>query len=147
MPKFRSINDILDFAIGQEHEAHEFYVELARRVSKPDFRELIKGFAIEEQRHAIRLEAIKAGDAEFVNEEVRSFDVSVAAEDRKPHAEMNYADLLRIAISKEKAAHRLYSNLASVMGKQEFRDALLGLAKEEAQHQLTLEIEYDWVAF
>jgi len=146
MPKFRSIGDILDFAIGQEHEAHDFYVELAQHVSKPDLRELIRGFAIDEQQHAIRLEAIKAGDTGFIKEDVGSLDVSVAEEDGKPHAGMNYADLLVIAMGREKAAFRLYTNLASVAKKRELRDTLLGLAREEAQHKLTLEIEYDWVA-
>jgi len=49
-------------------------------------------------------------------------------------------------MGREKAAFRLYTNLASVAKKRELRDTLLGLAREEAQHKLTLEIEYDWVA-
>jgi len=146
MPRFRSIGDILDFAIGEENEAHDFYMDLAQHVGKPDLRELIVGFAVDEQQHAIRLEAIKAGDAGFIKEDVGSLDVSVAEEDGRPHTDMNYADLLVIAMNKEKAAFRLYTNLASVAEKREFRDTLLDLAREEAQHKLTLEIEYDWVA-
>jgi rubrerythrin len=146
MPKFRSINDILDFAIVQEHEAHDFYVDLAQRVTKPDLRRLIEGFAIDEQQHAIRLEAIKAGEATFITEDIGSLDLAETAHEARPNAEMNYADLLVIAMKREKASFRLYTNLASIAAKPEHRDALLGLAKEEAQHKLTLEIEYDWVA-
>lgn len=146
MPRFHSINDILDFAIGQENEAHDFYVDLAQRVSKIDLRELIKGFAIDELQHAIRLQAIKAGAAAFIEEDIGSLDVAEPVQDAQPNAEMNYADLLMVAMKKEKAAFRLYTNLASIAKKQEYRDTLLGLAKEEAQHKLTLEIEYDWVA-
>ena len=40
MPKFRSVSDILDFAIRKEDEAHEFYLNLAQ----------------EEARHKLRLE-------------------------------------------------------------------------------------------
>jgi rubrerythrin len=47
-------------------------------------------------------------------------------------------------MKKEKAAFRIYTNLASITTNERFRDTLLGLAREEAQHKLRLEIEYDW---
>ena len=146
MPRFRSINDLLDFAIVQENEAHDFYVDLARRVSRPDLRRLIEGFAIDEQQHALRLEAIKAGEATLITEEIGSLEIAETVHDARPSAEMNYADLLVIAMKREKASFRLYTNLASIAEKDELRETLLGLAREEAQHKLTLEIEYDWVA-
>ncbi|UCD49993.1 MAG: ferritin family protein [Phycisphaerales bacterium] len=146
MPRFRSINDILDFAIVRENEAHDFYVDLAQRVTKRDLRELIKGFAIDEQQHAIRLEAIKAGEATFIREDVGGLEIAETVHEAKPEAKMDYADLLIIAMNREKAAFRLYTDLASIAPEDRLRDTLLSLAREEAQHKLTLEIEYDWVA-
>ena len=147
MPRFHSINDILDFAIGQENEAHDFYMGLARRVHDPDLRDVIKGFAVDELQHGIRLQAIQAGETAFDEDEVGSLNVAETVQDVEPAPEMSYTDLLVIAMKKEKAAFRLYTNLASITKQQEFRDTLLNLAQEEAQHKLRLEIEYDWAAF
>ena len=147
MPKFRSAADILDFAIAQEDEAHEFYTNLAEQVSDAGLRETIKRFAIDELQHGIRLQAIKAGQATFIEDEVGSLDIAETAAEVEPHPQMSYADLLVIAMKKEKAAFRLYTNLASIAKDKDCRDTLLGLAKEEAQHKLRLELEYDWIAY
>lgn len=144
MPKFKSVQDILDFAIKQEMEAHDFYMNLTEIVVDEDLREAVKGFAIDELQHRIRLEAIKAGEVGFIQERVGSLDVGEAAPEIGPNADMSYADLLLIAMNKEKAAFRIYTNLASVTKDPALQETLLGLANEEAQHKLRLEIEYDW---
>jgi rubrerythrin len=144
MPKFRSVQDILDFAITQEVEAHRFYVGLAKMVVDTDLRKTIQGFAVDELQHRIRLEAIKAGQVGFIDEEVGSLGVAETVPETEPSGRMSYADLLVIGMKKEKAAFRIYTNLASIATNPRFRNTLLGLAKEEAQHKLRLEIEYDW---
>ncbi len=144
MPRFQSARDVLDFAIAREDEAHDFYVRLAKIVSKPDLRETIAGFAIDEWQHKLRLEAIKAGEVAFIEGEIGSLGVAEGVKEIEPHPEMTYRDLLVVAMTKEKAAFRLYTNLASIAGSPELRETLLGLAQEEAQHRLRLEIEYDW---
>jgi len=144
MPRFGSVQDILDFAIGQEIKAHDFYTSLAETVIDVDLRETIKGFAIDEVQHRIRLEAIRAGEIGFIDDEVGSVDGAETAPEVEPRAEMSYVDLLAIAMKKEKAAFRIYTILASITTNERFRDTLLGLAREEAQHKLRLEIEYDW---
>jgi rubrerythrin len=144
MPTFNSVGDILDFAIAREAQSHEFYVRLASRVARPDVRQVIRNFAIDELQHKLRLEAIKAGKASFLDEEVGDLGITETVAEVTPEPEMSYADLLVFAMKREKAAFRLYTNLASVAGRTEYRDTLLKLAQEEAQHKLRLEIEYDW---
>jgi hypothetical protein len=46
MGKFGSVNEVLDFAIGREVEAHEFYVELAGMVEKPQMVKVLSDLAI-----------------------------------------------------------------------------------------------------
>jgi rubrerythrin len=138
---------MLDFAIRQEDQAHNFYMDLAQRVDDADLRDVLKGFAVDELQHGIRLQAIRAGETAFDEDEVGSLNVAETVHDVVPTPEMSYSDLLVIAMKKEKAAFRLYTNLASIATKEAFRDTLLSLAKEEAQHKLRLEIEYDWTAF
>jgi len=144
MPRFHSADDILDFAIAREDQAHDFYVELAARARKGDVRAALQDFAIDELQHRIRLEAIKAGETAFLDEEVGSLDISETVAESTAHPDMSYVELLVIAMHREKAAFRLYTNLASIARTTQQRDTLLGLAREEAQHKLRLEIEYDW---
>ena len=46
-------------------------------------------------------------------------------------------------MKKEKAAYRLYLDLAAVGEDEELTDMFLSLAQEEAKHKLRFEIEYD----
>lgn len=147
MPRFKSVGDILDFAIAREIEAHDLYVGLAGLVTKPELRGAVEGFALDEVRHRIRLEAVKAGEMVFTDDEVGNLHIAESVKEVRPHPEMSYTDLLVVAMTKEKAAFRLYTNLASIAKEQALRDMLLKLAQEEAGHKLRLEIEYDWATF
>ena len=57
--------------------------------------------------------------------------------------ELDYQGVLILAMKKEKAAFRLYSDLAARTDDAEIQALLLGLAQEEAKHKLRFEIEYD----
>jgi rubrerythrin len=144
MPTFRSAKEVLDFAIAKEVEAHDFYVRLAGLVADPNLRTVIEGFAVDEFQHSIRLQAIKAGEVAFISERIGSLGVAEKAREIEPYPDMTYSDLLLVAMAREKSAFRIYTNLASIASDTEIRRTLLGLAQEEAQHKLRLEIEYDW---
>jgi rubrerythrin len=147
MADFESIDDILDFAIAREIQAHDFYVYLAGRVTVPEVRMVIQQFAVEELQHRVRLEAIKAGDTAFADDEVGSLGIADRIPDVQPHADMTYAELLIVAMNREKTAFLIYTHLASLARMNESRETLLRLAQEEAQHKLRLEIEYDLATF
>jgi rubrerythrin len=46
-------------------------------------------------------------------------------------------------MKQEKAAFRLYTDLAASTDDDAVRDLFLGLAQEEAKHKLRFEVEYD----
>jgi rubrerythrin len=56
---------------------------------------------------------------------------------------MTYADALIVAMKREKAAFRLYSDLASRTQEAELKQIFLSLALEESRHKLRFELEYD----
>ena len=147
MQNFHSIEDILNFAIAREIEAGSFYEQLSEGVDKPEIQEKLSSFAIDEFQHKVRLEAVRDGDTQLCREEVGSLDIADLVEDAEPAKEMTYADTLALAINREKASFRLYSNLAGIARREETRDVLLLLAQEEAKHKLALEIEYDLETF
>ena len=63
--------------------------------------------------------------------------------EQKPSASMDYQSALILAMKQEKAAFRLYTDLAASTDDDNVRDLFLGLAQEEAKHKLRFEVEYD----
>ena len=62
---------------------------------------------------------------------------------KMPEPSADYESVLMYAMGKEKAAFRLYMDLADKTEDPEMQKLLRGLANEEAKHKLHFEIEYD----
>ena len=144
METFESIDAVLDFAIKKEEEAAAFYVKLAAKMEKPWMRETFSDFAQEELGHKAKLLEVKAGktlmSAEAKVQDLKVGDYLVESE---PQDDMDYQDALILAMKKEKAAFKLYVDLAASTEDEGLRQIFLGLAQEEAKHKLRFEIEYD----
>ena len=143
MDEFNSIEEILDFAIAGEAEANQFYTELAGQMENPAMREVFEGFAKEELGHKIRLQEVKKGNIQTTPEKVTDLKIADYMVDVEPSPNMDYQSTIILAMKKEKAAFKLYTNLASKMQDPELRNMFLSLAQEEAKHKLRFEIEYD----
>ena len=143
MDRFGSVDQILDFAIAHEIEAHEFYEELADKMDDPAMHDAFKAFAIEEMGHKMKLEAVKAQEFSLREDKVTTLDIADYVVEVEPKADMSYADALILAMKKEKAAYRLYLDMAAAAEAEELTDLFLALAQEEAKHKLRFEIEYD----
>jgi len=143
MEEFGSIEEILDFAIAGEAEANQFYTELAGQMENPAMREVFEGFAKEELGHKIRLQEVKKGNIQTTPEKVTDLKIADYMVDVEPSPNMDYQSTIILAMKKEKAAFKLYTNLASKMQDPELRNMFLSLAQEEAKHKLRFEIEYD----
>jgi len=140
---FRTIDDVLDFAIQREEAAAQLYESMAESVERPEMREALLEFAEEEKRHKKRLLKIKEGDLPAVSEE-QIADLKIADYVELPdvNAKMDYPEALRFAMNSEKAAFKLYSDLAAISGPK-IAAVLRSLAQEEAKHKLRFELEYD----
>jgi rubrerythrin len=141
--EFRTIEDILDFAIRREEAAAELYTSMAGRVTRPEMREALLSFAEEEKRHKQRLLKIKAGELPAVSEEtIRDLKIADYVEQPEPTSRMDYPEALRFAMNAEKAAFRLYSDLAEISPANQAA-VFRALAQEEAKHKLRFEVEYE----
>ena len=147
MKKFRSVDEVLDFAIAGEIQAQELYLKMAFMVENPWMSRTLEGFAQEELQHRVKLEAVKAGKITLDREEVGDLGIDDTLEDVKSHTSMDYPELLVYAIKKENSSHRLYATMASIFSEPELKDIFLKLALEEANHKRRFEIEYDSVTF
>ena len=142
--QFESVDAALDFAIKNEQEASDFYMGLASKMEKPQIKQVFEGFAAEERGHKAKLEAVKSGKTEKLSRaKVLDLKIGDYLVEQKPSPSMDYQSALILAMKQEKAAFRLYSDLAASTDDSEMRDLFLGLAQEEAKHKLRFEIDYD----
>jgi len=143
MENFSTVEQILNFAIEREVEAHDFYQQLADQVKNPAMQKVLREFAIEELGHKLKLEAVKASEIQLNQQQTATLGIAEQAIELEPSQDMNYADMLLLAMKREKAFYRLYLNLSAAAEVEDLRDMFLALAQEEAKHKLRLEIEYD----
>ena len=144
MQQWKSVDEVLDFAIGQEQEAFQFYTGLSARMDRPWMSEIFKGFAQEELGHKRKLEDIKIGK-KLLPSQSKVLDLKIGDYliDVEPTDEMDYQQALIVAMKKEKKAFKMYNDLAAVVDDGSLQAVFLSLAQEEAKHKLRFEIEYD----
>jgi rubrerythrin len=143
--KSRSVSDILNFAIAHEVEATSFYRGLAAQVDAPAMKKVFEDFAREEEGHQAKLEAVKRGEYPLAagGGPAPGLGLAEYLVEGEPTPDMSYADALVLAMKKEKAAYRLYLDLAALAREEATKNLFLALAGEEARHKLRFEIEYD----
>ena len=142
--KLDTVDRILDFAIRQEEKAARFYTELAEKMQRKHMKEAFLGFAEEERGHKAKLLQIKSGkQMQVAEEKILNLKIGDYLEDTEPSGDIDYQQALVLAMKAEKAAFRMYSDLASATDDPALKATLLGLAQEEAKHKLRFEVEYD----
>ena len=143
---WNSVDEILDFAIEREEEAAKFYQETADQASSDWMKKIFLQYAKEELGHRAKLQNVKKGkkalSASGKIGDMKMADYFVAVEAAR---DMSYQQILVLAMKREKAAFKLYSDLAERVDDVPVRDLFQGLAEEEAKHKLRFELEYDEV--
>jgi len=144
MSSFGSVDEALEFAMAREDESYEFYMDLSKRVKDRSIQELFEGFAKEEKGHRAKLEAVQSGKL-MISSEAKVKDLKIAdyTVEAQPDAEMGLQDSLLLAMKKEKAAFKLYTDLAASAQNDSLKETFLALAQEEAKHKLRFETLYD----
>jgi rubrerythrin len=144
MKEFRTIDDILDFAIKGEQEAVDFYTQLAGQSKSPAIKKVFMEYAEEEMRHKAKLVGIKEGNSfQMSGARLKDLKISDYLVDVKPSSKMSYEEALIFAMKKEKKAFMLYMKLADEANDPELKKVYQSLAEEESKHKLSFELEYD----
>ena len=144
MREFTSITEILDFAIGEEQAAVDFYLQLATQSQNQQTKKVFHEYAEEEMRHKANLIKVKEqGNFLLSDEKVKDLKIADYLVDVRPSANMSYQDALILAMKKEKAAFRMYTALAAQAEDLSVKALFVNLALEESKHKLSFEIEYD----
>lgn len=146
MGKVNSDQEILEFAISREVEAHYFFRALADRVEDPKMRQVFEDLAAEELEHKakLELEIVKTGKTlpEQQMPPGRPENDYIISDSDLP-LDIDYTDMLLLGIEKEKAAFRMFVDLIPTVQNEESREVLLALAEEEVRHKLRFENEYN----
>jgi rubrerythrin len=146
MKEFNTVAEILQFAITNEQEAVDFYHGLSLQTKNESMKKAFTSFAAEEMGHKKRLlNILESGIDSLSHQEVGDLKIADYLVDVFPSAEMSYADALIVAMKKEKAAFRLYTDLAQRTSDEGLRKLFNNLALEESRHKLRFELEYDEV--
>lgn len=145
--EFRSIEDILEFAISKEQASVQFYKDLASQMTDSTTRALFETLVRDEQHHisSLRLEMNKLGHTVKMEEQTASpvylWEERLELDDQA--RDMEFIDALVLAIQKERAAFRLYAQILGSIQNEQFAKVLMDLAEEEMRHVLQLEREYE----
>jgi rubrerythrin len=148
MRKLGSDQEILEFAIFRENEAHNFYMALASRVQDPQMRHVFEDLAAEELEHKARLELEIIKTGKTISKEQHSARPSseYIISDSPSQLDIDYKDALLLGMEKEEASFRTYVNLIANAHNEQSQEVLLALAEEEVKHKLRFETEYDRLA-
>ena len=144
MKQWNSVDEVLDFAIGNEEEAMNFYNDMAGMMDSPAMRTVFEEFAREEEGHKAKLLKVKTSggfnpsSAAIMDLKIGDYLVEITAD-----KDTSYQDILILAMKKEKAAFKLYMDLHETVDDADLKSLMLALAQEEAKHKLRFEIEYD----
>ena len=142
--KFETVDQVLDFAIKNEEAAAEFYTNLAAKMDRPNMKKVFEEFAQEEQGHKIKLQGVKQGKLMVGSgKSITDLKLGDSLKEINLDSNLSYQDALIVAMKAEKAAYKLYSDLAAITNDANLKKTLLDLAQEEAKHKLRFEIEYD----
>jgi len=145
MEKFNSTDEILDYAINAEQEAINFYSDLYNRTTSENMKLAYREFIIEEKSHREKLQKLKnEGSLSGIElKKVTDLKISDYMVEKQIHDEMDYQDSLEVAMLREKAAYKLYTDLAEIADTEELKNLFRFLAMEEAKHKLKFETEWD----
>jgi rubrerythrin len=139
----KSFDDLLRFAIRREADSAAFYRMAAERAN-PGIKKAFEELAIQEDGHKKNLEQLDLSKYETMDlKEIKGLGLSELLEDVPYTLDMDYTDLLRMAIKKEEKSQKLYASIAKIVSEEKLKTLLLILAKEESTHKEKLEAVYD----
>ena len=135
--------EILERAIDSEIEASRFYAQVAEMTTNSFLKEMFAAFSREEQKHRSILEGFRKDPTEAISfKKVADFGVSETVAEPALSADMQPADAIALAMKKEEAAMRQYTQLADACDDGAQRDVFLELAAMEREHKTKMEAAF-----
>jgi rubrerythrin len=139
-----NVEEIINFAIDKEREAVTFYEGLAQKIENPVVKDAVLRMADEERKHEKLLAGLTPAQIQFARQpsqpDIKLSDYLV---ETPPTRDMNYQELLVIAMKREEKSYALYSELELRASDDATRKVFTLLKGEELKHKSRLEKEYE----
>ena len=143
--QFGELQSVVDFAIQKEQEAVDFYNDLAGRIKNRSLTEELLKIAAMEVQHGERLKKLDlaAATSSAPRKKVADLKIGDYLVEQEPSPNMTWQDILNIAMHREMASMKLYTDLAGLIADQRASQLFGNLAAEEMAHKLFFERTWD----
>ncbi|WP_419661154.1 Rbr4: rubrerythrin [Desulfosarcina variabilis str. Montpellier] len=139
---------IIKQAIASEVEARKFYEDAANTLKDPYLKKLFTSLAEEEKKHRDILTQIYTSDKiDRYFSETRDYKVAETMEEPDLSMDMKPADAFALAMKKEEAAMKQYTEMANMCDDADKRQVFLDLAAMERDHKLKMETAFTDVGY
>ncbi|MDZ7261017.1 MAG: ferritin family protein [candidate division KSB1 bacterium] len=139
-----TFKSIINFAIEKEKEAAAFYDSAVSLSQRPQMKQVFQELAVEERKHEKILSQITEEQIEdYPTQPIQNLKISDYLVEVPFRPDMEYQEMLILAMKREEKSYNLYTNLANNATDEGMRKLFLTLANEEAKHKRRLETEYD----
>jgi len=143
---FKSVDEILEFAIDREKEAVKFYASFAQEAPSEALKQTFIDFSKEEEKHVALLSDISGNKAKIDSYEFKKIPdlkISDYIVDTKYEKGMPMPEVLKLAMKREEKSVQLYQDLGNQTDNVEAKKLFQILVQEESKHKLGLESMYD----
>ncbi len=144
----KTYKDILEMAVENEVEAHEFYKAAAEKIQDKNLKKTFEDLAEEETKHKVLLEGYLNNDMKTMKfKENKDFQLSETVEEKTLSTDMSFKDAIALAMKKEEEAMNMYRQFAEASEEEKQKATFEELVKMEQQHKTRLEDIYSNAAF
>jgi len=135
---------VIEFAIEREREAVQFYEDLQGKTKFSSQKKMLKELEMMERGHITVLTNILDKGAEKIqHKNIEDLQISEYLVAEEPQGDLSYQDILIVAMKREEAAKKLYTELTERFKGTETGGVFMRLAEEETGHKLKFEKLYD----
>jgi rubrerythrin len=146
----KTLDAILEIAIGKEKDAFDFYMDLYKRIEAEDVKDTLKFLAGEEKKHLEFLEEYRDGNygpGSLRLTEVVDYKIAEHLDKPDIKKDMESKDVYLVAAHRELLSYQFYQSLADIHPDGRVKDMLLRMANEELRHKEKVEYLYSNTAF
>jgi rubrerythrin len=136
--------DIISFAMQWEEDSANLYKEMIKLTKNPNVKAMFEEFEAEEEGHKAIIDKLsknKVTDLQLQN--ITDLKISDYLIDMTFRPDMDYQDILIIAMKREEKAVKMYTDMLAKVKNSEAQKLIQFLIQEESKHKLRLETEYD----
>lgn len=144
MELFKSLQEVITFAIEQEEASYQLYTRAAGMVKAISSRKMLEDMAAQELGHKRLLQGMDLEKiATYQAVKVPDLKIGDYLADVEYRDDMTYQQILIFAMKAEERAARLYTSACSLTSDPEAIKMLEMLANEEKKHKFQIEALYD----